>query len=235
MLIYVWCNLLSLPENEELIASYRLAVFLIVISIFVELLVEPFYGHLNDFIKSRALIEGFTNMFRTFGLVVVVFCESEPKEILASFGRLHLLSSIIYSLSYFLVFYFHFQTAGSDPNEDGAEVNFLSDFLPSRNHLADTRKLLAIIGTFFVQTVLKQLLTEGESIVMTFFHLLSFADQGVYNAISSLSSLAASCSHRSRRAAIRCLEGASTETCRSNDRKNVIYKWPAAFSSSCFG
>ena len=188
MLLYVWANVLPLPENEELIASYQQCVSLIWISIFFELLVEPFYiyGHLNGFIKSRVLIEGFTNMFRTFGMVLIVFCESEPKEILALFGSLHLLSSIGYSLLYFLVFYFHFQTSS-----DGGEVTCLSDFLPSRNHLADTRKLLAIVGTFFVQTVLKQLLTEGESIVMTFFNLLSFADQGVYHAISNLSSLAA--------------------------------------------
>lgn len=188
VLLYVWANVLPLPENEELIASYQQCVSLIWISIFFELLVEPFYiyGHLNGFIKSRVLIEGFTNMFRTFGMVLIVFCESEPKEILALFGSLHLLSSIGYSLLYFLVFYFHFQTSS-----DGGEVTCLSDFLPSRNHLADTRKLLAIVGTFFVQTVLKQLLTEGESIVMTFFNLLSFADQGVYHAISNLSSLAA--------------------------------------------
>lgn len=190
VLRYVWGNLLPLPENEELIASYQLCVCQIVTSIFVELLVEPFYiyGHLNGFIKSRVLIEGFTNMFRTFGMVLIVFCESEPKEILALFGILHLLASIGYSLIYFLVFYFHFQTINSNNRTD---ANCLSDFLPSFSDLHDTGKLLAIVGTFFVQTIFKQILTEGESIVMTFFNLLSFADQGIYHTINNLSSLAA--------------------------------------------
>jgi len=41
------------------------------------------------------------------------------------------------------------------------------------------------------QTVTKQLLTEGEKFVMTFFNPLSFADQGVYDVINNLASLAA--------------------------------------------
>ena len=50
---------------------------------------------------------------------------------------------------------------------------------------------MTIISTFFVQSVFKQVLTEGERIVMTFFNLLSFSDQGIYQAINNLSSLAA--------------------------------------------
>ena len=41
------------------------------------------------------------------------------------------------------------------------------------------------------QTIVKQLLTEGEKFLMTFFNPISFADQGVYEVINNLASLAA--------------------------------------------
>ena len=39
--------------------------------------------------------------------------------------------------------------------------------------------------------MLKQLLTEGERYLMTAFHLLEFAEQGLYDVVSNLGSLAA--------------------------------------------
>jgi oligosaccharide translocation protein RFT1 len=45
--------------------------------------------------------------------------------------------------------------------------------------------------SFFKQTVLKQLLTEGERYAMTIFNILSFGDQGMYDIVSNLGSLVA--------------------------------------------
>jgi oligosaccharide translocation protein RFT1 len=45
--------------------------------------------------------------------------------------------------------------------------------------------------TFFKQGILKQLLTEGERYIMTFFDVLTFDEQGVYDLVSNLGSLAA--------------------------------------------
>ena len=44
---------------------------------------------------------------------------------------------------------------------------------------------------FFKQGVLKQLLTEGERYVMTVFSVLTFTEQGVYDVVNNLGSLAA--------------------------------------------
>ena len=135
LMAFIWTNLLTLPD-KNLIESYQLCVYLIIVSILIELLVEPFYiyGHLNDFIKSRVLIEGFTNLTRTFGMVLIVFNEKRPEEILAQFGHLHLLSSIGYSLAYYLVFFFHFETQSSTKDE----VNKLGDFIPSFKNVSNS-------------------------------------------------------------------------------------------------
>jgi len=49
--------------------------------------------------------------------------------------------------------------------------------------------LASLSWTLVKQTVVKQLLTEGERYVMTFFDALSFADQGVYDLVNNLGSL----------------------------------------------
>ncbi len=45
--------------------------------------------------------------------------------------------------------------------------------------------------SFLGQGVLKQVLTEGERYVMTVLSLLSLAEQGIYDVVSNLGSLAA--------------------------------------------
>lgn len=45
--------------------------------------------------------------------------------------------------------------------------------------------------SFFKQSFLKQILTEGERYVMTFLNVLNFADQGVYDIVNNLGSLVA--------------------------------------------
>ena len=45
--------------------------------------------------------------------------------------------------------------------------------------------------SFFKQSFLKQILTEGERYVMTFLNVLSFGDQGVYDIVNNLGSMVA--------------------------------------------
>ena len=51
--------------------------------------------------------------------------------------------------------------------------------------------LSRLVWSFFKQSFLKQILTEGERYVMTMFDVLSFSDQGVYDVINNLGSLVA--------------------------------------------
>ncbi|KAF0290115.1 Protein RFT1 [Amphibalanus amphitrite] len=58
-------------------------------------------------------------------------------------------------------------------------------------HPALDRDQLALTWSFFKQGLLKQLLTEGERYLMTAFHLLDFSEQGLYDVVANLGSLAA--------------------------------------------
>lgn len=51
--------------------------------------------------------------------------------------------------------------------------------------------LARLTWSFFQQSFLKQILTEGERYVMTFLNVLSFGDQGVYDIVNNLGSMVA--------------------------------------------
>lgn len=52
-------------------------------------------------------------------------------------------------------------------------------------------KLVILTWSFFRQGFLKQILTEGERMIMTVMPVLTFAQQGTYEIINNLGSLAA--------------------------------------------
>jgi len=65
----------------------------------------------------------------------------------------------------------------------------MADLLPMLDNGLLDPALCGLTWSFFKQTVVKQLLTEGERYVMTFFDAVSFADQGVYDVVNNLGSL----------------------------------------------
>jgi oligosaccharide translocation protein RFT1 len=68
-------------------------------------------------------------------------------------------------------------------------LDLLPGFYPSQSFINIERARLAL--SFFFQSFLKQLLTEGERYVMTLFAILSFGEQGIYDVINNLGSLVA--------------------------------------------
>lgn len=52
-------------------------------------------------------------------------------------------------------------------------------------------RLARLTWSFFKQSFLKQILTEGERYVMTFLNVLSFGEQGVYDIVNNLGSMVA--------------------------------------------
>ncbi|XP_018429666.1 PREDICTED: protein RFT1 homolog [Nanorana parkeri] len=66
---------------------------------------------------------------------------------------------------------------------------FLPRYCASQDFIDGKQAWLA--WSFFKQSFLKQILTEGERYVMTFLNVLSFGDQGVYDIVNNLGSLVA--------------------------------------------
>ncbi|MBN3296897.1 RFT1 protein, partial [Amia calva] len=86
------------------------------------------------------------------------------------------------------------QFLGSVPaKERGFPIGSLAELLPRREQgepLIDW-KLARLTWSFFKQSFLKQILTEGERYVMTFLNVLNFGDQGVYDIVNNLGSMVA--------------------------------------------
>ncbi|XP_057561981.1 protein RFT1 homolog isoform X3 [Hippopotamus amphibius kiboko] len=72
-------------------------------------------------------------------------------------------------------------------------VSRITDLLPNitRSKAFVNWEEAKLTWSFFKQSFLKQILTEGERYVMTFLNVLNFGDQGVYDIVNNLGSLVA--------------------------------------------
>nr|CAG4638392.1 EOG090X04LH [Cyclestheria hislopi] len=81
------------------------------------------------------------------------------------------------------------------PNDPLLALPFdsLWDFLPKKmtGQTFIGYDLATLTWSFFKQGILKQILTEGERYIMTIFSVLTFAEQGVYDIVNNLGSMAA--------------------------------------------
>merc|ERR1719414_1801588 len=70
-------------------------------------------------------------------------------------------------------------------------LNSLGDLMPDFQDRHVDPDQSSLTWSFFKQGFLKQLLTEGEKYIFTWFSLMSFTDQGIYDLVANLGSLAA--------------------------------------------
>ena len=86
-----------------------------------------------------------------------------------------------YALLYFLYF---------GMNSAYLRLTFL-DVLPDYRNCVINQELFQTIKKFFLQSIIKQLLSEGEKFAMTFFNVLTYSEQGMYDVVNNLGSLCA--------------------------------------------
>ncbi|OXU21372.1 hypothetical protein TSAR_005295 [Trichomalopsis sarcophagae] len=156
-----------------------------------------------------------TDLTTTFVLFVIY----NPDNALLAFGVAQLVAAIFYTISHYAYFHYYIKrvkrhklkrrlSMSDDGTEEYVESEFpfmsIKDFLPGQleNHASnplykscsDTlldEKLSTLTISFFKQGILKQVLTEGERLIMTILPVLTFAEQGVYEVVNNLGSLAA--------------------------------------------
>ena len=87
--------------------------------------------------------------------------------------------------SYALLYYLYFGM-----NSAYLRLTFL-DVLPDYRNCVINQELFQTIKKFFLQSIIKQLLSEGEKFAMTFFNVLSYSEQGMYDVVNNLGSLCA--------------------------------------------
>ncbi|KAL8575487.1 hypothetical protein ACOMHN_013038 [Nucella lapillus] len=191
----VWLYLLERPD-VALVGHYGVGVVAFAVSACVEVIAEPLYvtGQAFFFIRLKVLTLGVSQAVKcgTALLLVLAF----PHWGIYGFALAQVLSSLCYVALYY-GYFAYYTSSGVVKKEEGDGDHFpcvsMADFFPKAvpgESFFDIH-LVHLTWSFYKQSLLKQILTEGERYVMTFLNVLSFADQGVYDVINNLGSLVA--------------------------------------------
>ncbi|XP_072238352.1 man(5)GlcNAc(2)-PP-dolichol translocation protein RFT1 [Leuresthes tenuis] len=186
----VWLWLLEVPDAQT-VPYYGPAVVLFALSGVQELLAEPLWvlAQAHMFVRLKVVAESLAMIAKcSVTVALVVFAQEWGLYI---FSAAHLVYTGFLVLCY-AVYFIRF--LGS---KEAVKKNFplysVTDLLPRRFYdepLVDWT-LARLTWSFFKQSFLKQILTEGERYVMTFLNVLSFGDQGVYDIVNNLGSMVA--------------------------------------------
>ena len=193
---YVWLYHLEVPDPMK-IPNYPLAVLVFAASGSIELLSEQLWvvAQAFVFLRLKVIIEGIANFARcviTLGLVVFL-----PDLGIISFCVAQLAFSILSMVFYYVYFLFFIQSVPKkqDSTEGDFPLKSIRDFLPQTlpGKSLISWGLARLTWSFFKQSFLKKILTEGERYIMTLFRVLTFSQQGIYDVINNLGSLVARC------------------------------------------
>ncbi|XP_067011632.2 man(5)GlcNAc(2)-PP-dolichol translocation protein RFT1 [Anabrus simplex] len=216
---YIWLYVLVAPSTS-ITEHYTLGVWAICVSCIIEMFCEPLYlaAQAFLFVRLKVVMDTIYILVRTFTFVPLILYQ--PNEAVVAFSVAQILAALVYLCGYYIYFYFYIKNLRNEsgkvkdgtsslspnkpskPNYDRREsIDFeeefpfssLADFLPSRieNEPPVNYSLVNLTWSFFKQGILKQILTEGERYVMTLFSVLTFYEQGVYDIVNNLGSLAA--------------------------------------------
>lgn len=180
----VWLHALTIP-NEAFVPGYSFAVYMITGSAIVEMFAESLfnYGQVKGYVKLRVLSEGSSLVIRC--LIQAAFVRSHARNTLYVYAYAQMVASVFYVMFMWI----YMATGGFSQQDEKDKSVRLIDFLPNLRLTQLNRELVALSSSFMKQTVVKQLLTEGEKFVMTFFNPLSFAEQGVFELVNNLGEL----------------------------------------------
>ena len=191
VLIFIWTSWLPQPQND-LIWQYQIATTLVATSCVFELAVEPFWilAQRNSLLSLKVMFEGVYLAVRCFmSTFLVVFF---PEKALVMYGATFVLAAMVYSLCYIIYFWKYLTKDDSKKTKELSQFKQFVDFLPDiRSKPLFHQDYVNLVTSFYKQSMLKQFLTEGERYIMTIFGILTFGQQGVYDVINNLGSLAA--------------------------------------------
>lgn len=193
---YVWLYYLEIPDPVK-IPNYPLAVLIFAASGSIELLSEQLWviAQAFVFLRLKVVVEGIANFARcviTLGLVVFV-----PDLGIIAFCLAQMAFSVLAMVLYYVYFIYYIHTAPKDQDNSGTDfpLKSLRDFfprtVPGKSFIS--WGLAHLTWSFFKQSFLKKILTEGERYIMTLFKVLTFSQQGIYDVINNLGSLVARC------------------------------------------
>lgn len=187
---WIWLQLLEVPDPNS-VPYYKIGVVAFGLSAVVELLGEPFWvlAQAHLFIRLKVIAESLSIISKCILTVILVVLY--PQWGLYIFSLAQLLYTSILVLCY--VMYFMKFLGSPEATKKSFPVSRMTDLLPNliEDQTVVDWKEARLTWSFFKQSFLKQMLTEGERYVMTFLNVLNFGDQGVYDIVNNLGSLVA--------------------------------------------
>lgn len=157
------------------------------------MLAEPLfiYSQLTQHLVIRIAAEAIALLIRSFSLLLYLANRSSnsvnsENNLLTVFAY----GQITASSTYVLVYLIYFMKNKSIAFTHGHDSKLRLFYFSLKCYFTDM-ELIRVIASFMLQTIVKQVLTEGEKFIMTFFDAISFAEQGAYELVNNLSSLAA--------------------------------------------
>lgn len=190
LMVCVWLWLLEVPDPHT-VPYYSPAVVLFALGGVQELLAEPLWvlAQAHMFVRLKVISESLAMIAKcSITVALVVFAREWGLYI---FAAAHCVYTGFLVLCYTLYFVRFLGT--KEATEKSFPLTSVGELLPCKTDgepVIDWT-LARLTWSFFKQSFLKQILTEGERYVMTFLNVLSFGDQGVYDIVNNLGSMVA--------------------------------------------
>lgn len=190
IMAWVWLNLVAIPD-PAVVPHYEVGVVAFGFSAVVELLAEPMWvlAQVHMLVSVKVIAESLAIAVKC--VLTVVCITLVPHWGLYVFSLAQILHSFTLLACYLL--YFMKFIGSREAQRKSFPLTSLTDLLPKplpRQHVIDLQ-LAKLTWTFYKQSMLKQILTEGERYVMTFLNVLNFGEQGIYDIVNNLGSLVA--------------------------------------------
>lgn len=190
LLVCVWLWLLEVPDPQS-VPYYSPAVVLFALGGVQELLAEPLWvlAQAHMFVRLKVVSESLAMIAKcSITMVLVVFAREWGLYIFAAAHCVYTGFLVLCYAAYFVRF-----LGSKEAYVKSFPLQSVRELLPSKTTgepLIDWT-VARLTWSFFKQSFLKQILTEGERYVMTFLNVLSFGDQGVYDIVNNLGSMVA--------------------------------------------
>uniref|UniRef100_A0A8C6V6B5 Protein RFT1 homolog n=1 Tax=Naja naja TaxID=35670 RepID=A0A8C6V6B5_NAJNA len=201
---WIWLDILEVP-SENAVPYYNFGVLAFCLSAVIELLGEPFWvlAQIHLLVRLKVIAESLSILCKCVLTVLLVVLY--PHWGLYIFSLAQLLYTTIL-VSCYIIYFMKF-LGSPEATKKSFPITRMVSFLPALgqnevryfiipNYLYIFQDIVnwneaKLTWSFFKQSFLKQVLTEGERYVMTFLNVLNFGDQGVYDIINNLGSLTA--------------------------------------------
>eukprot|EP00116_Pleurobrachia_bachei_P004406 sb/3464668/ len=171
LLTLVWVYLLERPDQSY----YTLGCVVFGVAGVLEMLAEPPHIYLlnHQHIRAPIVVELVSSLTQTAVTVIIAHFSSSLLPFIVGMAVYSCLYITVYWILYIL------KSHGNDTDR----ITPPTQLEPVSTHH------ISLTISFFVQTILKQVLTMGEEYVMTFFSVISFAQQGVFSTVSKLAAI----------------------------------------------